>query len=204
MALPATRHSQPHLLQALTYDDLRAMPDDGNRYELIFGEIVMSPSPNTRHQHVLGELFTRMKAFAHERQLGRVYIAPLDVRLSLNNVVQPDLLFVRRDRLGLVRSDCVRGAPDLVVEALSPSNRAQDLVKKAVLYGLYEIPEYWVVDPESNIITVNVWRDGQYVALEDEDNDGTARSIVIPGFSVRPSDLFELPAWMTAAQDETE
>lgn len=139
MALPASHiQVQPH-----TYDDFRSIPEDGHRYELIFGEIVISPSPHTKHQHALGELFTRMKQFVHERQLGRVYFAPVDVKLSPNNVVQPDLLFVKRQRLRIVRNEFIDGAPDLVVEALSPANRMQDLVKKAVLYGLHGVPEYW-------------------------------------------------------------
>jgi Uma2 family endonuclease len=201
MALRATEHHPATMIEALTYEDLQAIPEDGHRYELIFGEIVMSPSPNTRHQYVLGELFTRMKQHAHDRLLGRVYIAPLDVRLSPNNTVQPDLLFVRRDRLSIVRNDLVDGTPDLVVEALSPSSRAQDLIKKAVLYGQYEIPEYWIVDPDSNSISVNVLRDGQYVPLSEA--DGVARSIAIPGFAVQPDELFEMPDWMTTPA-ETE
>lgn len=202
MALPASRQSSATTIQALTYEDLRAIPDDGNRYELIFGEIVMSPSPSAKHQYVLGELFTRMKQFAHDRQLGRVWIAPLDVRLSANNVVQPDLCFIRRERLGIVRDDLIDGAPDLIVEALSPSNRMQDLVKKAVLYGQYRVSEYWIVDPESETATVHTLRDGQFVPNEAE--GGAARSIVLQGFEVRPSDVFELPDWMSANPNETE
>lgn len=197
MALSASHiQVQPH-----TYDDFRSIPEDGHRYELIFGEIVISPSPHTKHQHALGELFTRMKQFVHERQLGRVYFAPVDVKLSPNNVVQPDLLFVKRQRLRIVRNEFIDGAPDLVVEALSPANRMRDLVKKAVLYGLHGVPEYWIVDPETNTMTVHIWRDGQYVA---EVEDGVSRSAVLAGFEVRPAELFELPDWMSANPDETE
>ena len=198
MALPASHvHVRPY-----TFDDLRSLPEDGHRYELIFGEIVMSPSPNTKHQHALGELFTRMRQFVHERQLGRVYFAPVDVKLTENNVVQPDLLFVKRQRLSIVRNEFINGAPDLVVEALSPSNRMQDLVKKAVLYGMHAVPEYWIVDPQTNTIAVHIWRDSQYVPEVSE--DGIARSTVLAGFEVRPADLFELPDWMSANPDVTE
>lgn len=202
MALPATQHPPSTTMRALTFEDLLAVPADGNRYELIFGEIAMSPSPNTRHQYVLGELFTRLKQVAHDGRLGRVYIAPLDVRLSANNVVQPDLLFVRRERLGIARNTLIDGPPDLVMEVLSSSNRAQDLVKKAVLYALFAIPEYWIVDPDANLITVNALQDGQYVAVDAA--DGRARSLVIPEFTMDPNELFELPAWMTEESPETE
>lgn len=198
MALPATQFE----LQPQTYDDLRAMPEDGHRYELIHGEIVMSPSPKTKHQDVLGELFALVHRFARDSHLGRAYIAPLDVKFSPHNVVQPDLLFVRRENAQIVTIDYVDGAPDLIVEVLSPSNRLQDLVKKAVLYAEYGVPEYWIVDPDSEKVVINIWQNGQYVALADE--DGVARSSVLTGLEIRQADIFELPDWMTTNLDETE
>ena len=94
------------------------------------------------------------------------------------------------------------GAPDLVVEVLSPSNRAVDLIKKAALYLNYGVPEYWVVDPESESITVNVNVDGQYIALESD--DGRANSSALRGFSVDPKEIFSEPAWLSSAKSEME
>lgn len=113
MAVPAT------LLQLKTYDDLHTLPDDGNRYELIFGEIVMSPSPRTKHQLALAALFMQLKRFVDERQLGEVLFAPLDVKFSEYSVVQPDIFFVGREALSRLGELFLDGAPDIAIEALS-------------------------------------------------------------------------------------
>ena len=181
-----------------THDDLLAMPDDGNRYELIFGEIVMSAAPRTRHQDVLAELYDRFKRHVRTRQLAKVFFAPVDVRFSHYNVVEPDLLVVKRERLTIVTEGYVDGAPDLVVEVLSPSNRAQDVVKKAALYMQFGVPEYWIVDPERETIAVNELREGQYVHVPNR--RGVAHSTVIPGLKVRVADIFAMPEWEIAAQ----
>lgn len=198
MALPA---STP-LLQLKTYDDLLALPDDGNRYELIRGEIFMSPAPKLRHQRASRRLQRLIEDFLGAHGGGEVIDAPFDVRFSVSDVVQPDLFIVRPERAAALTEDFMEGAPDLVVEVLSPSNRAQDLVKKAALYQAFGVPEYWVVDPESEVIVVNVLREGRYIpAISD---DGVARSSVLPAFEVRPDDIFALPTWMTEAAVETE
>jgi hypothetical protein len=98
MALTATQSPPVIALQARTYEDLLALPDDGHRYELIFGEIVMSPSPKTKHQRALGNLFGQIDRFTREHSLGDVFFAPLDVKLSPYDAVQPDLFFVCRER----------------------------------------------------------------------------------------------------------
>jgi Uma2 family endonuclease len=185
-----------------TYDDLLAMPDDGNRYELIFGEIVMSPAPTTKHHYVLSELNDHFKRHVHTHRLGRVFFAPVDVRLSVHNVVEPDLFFVRRERLEVVKDNYVEGAPDLIVEVLSPSNRRQDIVRKAALYTQFGVPEYWIVDPEAETIAVNELREGRYVHVPNR--RGFARSAVIPGLKVRVAAVFAMPEWMVAAPTEQD
>jgi Uma2 family endonuclease len=196
MALPAP------LLQLKTYDDLQSLPDDGNRYELIFGEIVMSPSPRARHQQTIADLAFAMREFARAHRLGDVYFAPFDVRFSNLSVVQPDIFFLSVSHIRRLTQLYVDGAPDLVVEVLSPSNRAVDLIKKAALYLNYAVPEYWVVDPESETITVNVLVDGQYIARDN--TDGQATSLVLQGFSVNPETIFSEPEWLRSADSETE
>jgi len=196
MAVPAT------LLQLKNYEDLQAIPDDGNRYELIFGEIVMSPSPRARHQQTIADLALAMRQFAREHRLGDVYFAPFDVKFSNVSVVQPDIFFLSVTNIRRLTQLFVDGAPDLVVEVLSPSNRAVDLIKKAALYLNYGVPEYWVVDPESESITVNVNVDGQYIALESD--DGRANSSALRGFSVDPKEIFSEPAWLSSAKSEME
>jgi Uma2 family endonuclease len=145
MSLPGPR---------FTYEDYRYLPDD-KRYEIIEGELLLTPSPSFRHQDILGELFLHLRAFVREKGLGKVVAAPMDVVLSHDNVVQPDILFLSRDRLSLAEgSHGVQGAPDLVVEILSPSTAGRDKVLKRTLYGKYGVREYWMVDPGASTVEI--------------------------------------------------
>jgi Uma2 family endonuclease len=185
-----------------TYDDLLAMPDDGNRYELIFGEIVMAAAPKRKHQYALFQLGKLLDAYARDHRLGEVYIAPYDVKLSVHNVVEPDIVFVRRSRLSILTEDFVDGPPDLVVEVLSPTNRAHDLVKKATLYADFGIPEYWIVDPVTDSVTVHVLDAGHYQAVSHR--PGVATSTVLPGLEIRTEDVFAPQDWETESETEME
>jgi Uma2 family endonuclease len=198
MALPVT----PIQLELRTYEDLLAMPDDGNRYELIFGEIVMSPAPKTKHQRVQMLLSRKLSDHAFTHRLGELFSAPLDVKFSMYSVVQPDLVFVSRARANIVTEDCIDGAPDLIVEILSPSTRSRDLVKKAALYADHGVPEYWIVDPDSETVVVNVWQDGLYHALQPA--GGLVRSNVFSDLQVTMGEIFAVPEWLNPTKQETE
>ena len=144
----------------LTYDDFVLFPDDGMRHELIDGEHFVTPAPNVRHQRVLRRLFMLLGRHVEEHQLGELFFAPLDVLFSIYDVVEPDLLFVATERPAIVEAANVRGAPNLLVEVLSPSNRRHDEVRKRGLYERAGVDEYWLVDPEAE--TVKVFRrDGE-------------------------------------------
>lgn len=137
------------------YADLVAMPEDGRRYEIVEGELIVSPSPRPRHQLIVGRL-TRFLGEIAAEGLGEVFPAPLDVVLDDRNVFEPDVLFVRSERLGIVSETNVQGPPDLVVEVLSESTRDDDLGRKLEAYNRFGVAEYWVVDPD--IQRVRVWR----------------------------------------------
>jgi Uma2 family endonuclease len=189
----------------LTYDDLVALPDDGKRYELIGGELYEVPAPNLFHQLGSGTLFSLLRDFVLIRQLGLVFAAPLDVRLDPRNTVQPDIVFLSRERRHLMRKGefkVIDGAPDLLIEILSPSNRGYDFIKKAALYATFGVREYWIVDTEAETIFVQVLRDRVFVPLISE--DGIVRSEVLPGFEVNPKGLFALPDWMADGADDVE
>jgi Uma2 family endonuclease len=189
----------------LTYDDLVALPDDGKRYELMGGEIYEWPAPNIFHQLASGTLFSLLRAFVLARHLGLVFAAPLDVRFDQRNTVQPDIVFLSRAKRHLMRKSSFKlidGAPDLLIEILSPFNRGHDYIKKAALYATFGVREYWIVDPEAETITVQVLRDGLYVPLVSE--DGIVRSEVLPGFEVNLKGLFALPDWMSDGADDVE
>jgi Uma2 family endonuclease len=141
------------------YDQLPDYP----RHELVFGRLHVTPSPFSRHQitvQVLGRHLERIAKAAG----GFAFLAPLDVVLADHSVVQPDILYVSAARLELI-GNRVEGAPDLVVEVLSPGTARFDRVKKLKLYALYGIQEYWLVNHEMRQIDFLVNEAGRFVAM---------------------------------------
>lgn len=126
-----------------TYEDLCRLPSDGQRYELIDGEVYLTPSPNSQHQRVLLRLARLFQDAAQNPD--EIFIAPLDVVLDRATALQPDLIVVLSENQGIVK-DVIRGAPDLVAEVLSPSTAEMDRRRKAEAYARYGIREYWILD----------------------------------------------------------
>jgi Uma2 family endonuclease len=132
----------------LTYEDYCALPDDGKRYEVLDGVLVVSPAPVPRHQGVSLRLAALLERYARTNRLGRVYAAPIDVLLSRTTICQPDIVFVARANEHLITERAIEGAPDLLVEILSPSTARRDRGIKARLYGRLGVAHYWIVDPK--------------------------------------------------------
>lgn len=153
----------------LNYQDYCALPNDGRRYEILDGELVVSPPPKTRHQEVLQNLFRVVDSHVRTHRLGRVYLAPYDVVLHESSVVQPDLIYVSNANLEIIGEDNIRGVPDLLVEVLSPSNPELDLRDKRQLYARRGVPWYWIVDPDERTV------------LELERRGDTYREVSRPG-----------------------
>ena len=173
----------------LTYQDYLNMDGD-ERYELIDGELIMVGAPNEAHQIASIELGSRMHIFARANELGRVLDAPFDVILSDTDVVQPDILFVSNERAHIRTPANIRGAPDLVVEILSPSSASRDWRDKFELYSKHGVKEYWIVDPANRTVWLARLRSG---ALEIAGRYGmgdTVSSSVLAGFSVKVDDIF--------------
>lgn len=139
------------ILPRLTYADLASLPEDGKRYELLEGVLCMSPAPGIRHQTVSMHLSTWLYR-AQEAGFGRALAAPTDVVLAEDTVVQPDLIFIHRDRLDILAGANVQGAPDVVIEILSPTSRERDLGAKLQLYARFGVPHYLVVDTGAQTI----------------------------------------------------
>jgi Uma2 family endonuclease len=173
----------------LTYQDYLSTSDD-ERYELLDGELVMIAAPNEDHQIASVELVSRMHSFVKEKDLGRVFHAPFDVVLSDTDVVQPDLIFVSKEREQVRTPANIQGAPDLIVEILSPSSATRDWRDKRELYARHGVREYWVVDPSNKIVSIMLLQDGvleikgAYVAGD------TVASSTLEGFSVALDDIF--------------
>lgn len=190
MAVPAAEKTK----KSYTYDDYLKV-DDGNRYELIEGELVLTPSPGTRHQLLVGRLF---KIFDHHVQKtgsGKVFFAPLDVVLDepvKKNTFQPDVIFISNDRLDIIEETRINGAPDLVVEVLSPATIRRDRGKKSRRYFLSGVREYWLVDPQEQMLEVFVpgEKDWQRTGVYEEEDDEFIVSTVLPGLEIKPRDIF--------------
>jgi Uma2 family endonuclease len=138
----------------LTYEEIALLPNDGKRHELIDGEHFMAPSPNTRHQRVLSRLHYALMAFLDGHPLGELFIAPYDVVMSPHDVCEPDLVFVSKDRSSIVTDSNIQGVPTLLVEVLSPETRKLDEVYKRERYAQFGVQEYWIIDPDIDIIKI--------------------------------------------------
>lgn len=165
------------------YEDLLTMPDDGRRYELLEGDLLVSPSAKPRHQRVVGNVFALLRALQQSGQ-GAAYMAPLDVVLDRHHVFEPDVLFIRTARLDIVTERNVSGPPDLVVEVVSESTRDIDLGWKLRAYSRFGIGEYWVVDVDAKTVERFRREGGALVDTGTLDDDG-ALTFMGATFSVR-------------------
>ena len=188
--MAATKHATGR--GNFTYEDLRHTPDDGKRYEVLEGDLIVSPSPKVKHQEIVLRV-TRLLDQADRAERGRLLLAPMDVVLSHRDVVEPDLVFIAKDRLGIITEDNVQGAPDLVVEVISERSRKRDAITKRDLYERYGVPFYWLVDPEEETVRVFDLKEGTYgepVTLRAGQELGCA---LFPGITGDVGRLFSAP-----------
>lgn len=171
----------------LTYKDYLLLPED-RRYEIIDGELLMTPSPKTMHQIIIGRIFRILSEFAEEHDAGKVFIAPYDVVLSKHDIVQPDIIFVSKEGSGIITELNIQGSPDMVIEILSPSTKERDLVLKKKLYAAFGIKEYWIVDPENEKITLLTLGKEGYVAQKAI---GIVKSLLLKGLKIDIAKLFK-------------
>jgi Uma2 family endonuclease len=139
----------------LTYDDFLLFPDDGLRHELIDGEHYVTPSPQSRHQIISGNLYYLVRTWLEAHPAGRILYAPYDVVLSNFDIVVPDLIYVSNERWAeIITEKHAVGAPDLLIEIGSPSTRKRDETIKRRLYERTGVSEYWTVDPTIDVVRV--------------------------------------------------
>jgi Uma2 family endonuclease len=144
------------LSRKLTYEDYLLLPEDGQRHEILDGEHYVTAAPFVRHQRISSRLHSSLEPWVFERDLGVVLAAPVDVLLSLHDIAQPDLLFISKERMGILTEANIQGAPDLVIEILSGRTRERDEQLKYKRYERFGVREYWLVDPERE--TVRIFR----------------------------------------------
>ena len=173
----------------LTYQDYANLDGD-ERYELLDGELILVASPNRDHQTVSLRLASRMLSFVDENGLGWVFEAPFDVLFTDTDVVQPDIMFISREREHILTRANVQGAPDLIVEILSPSSSTRDWRAKRELYANHGVREYWIIDPTNRIVSVMLLQDGVLQIEQTRTEDDTATSTVLEGFNVNLDSIF--------------
>ena len=165
--------------------------EEGAPYQLIDGELVMSPSPVPFHQILLGRLFKIVDNFLEQKNLGGLCIfAPMDVRLDEENIFQPDLLYISEERRSELVQARISGAPDLIVEILSPSTAHYDLQQKKIFYERYGVKEYLIIDPLSKNAEVYVLNDKQFVLQQKGHQNGTITLNTLPGLQISLQHLF--------------
>jgi Uma2 family endonuclease len=176
----------------LTYDDLEHIPQEreGDRHELIDGELVVSPSPVPVHQIISTNLVLQLGGHIAAGDLGTLIAAPIDVKFAPDNVLIPDLIFIAGDKPDAIGEKAVLAAPDLVVEILSPGTRRRDLSVKRALYARFRVREYWIVDPGARSVTVLALAGDRYEEVPALDN-GTIRSRVLPDLVLAPAAAFK-------------
>ncbi len=172
----------------LTYDDYEKMPADGFRHEIIAGEELMTPAPNTDHQAVVVKLTVLLGVHTRARSLGHVFVGPTDVVLSEHDLVQPDLLFVTETRAHIIGAKNIEGGPDLVIEVLSPSTETVDRVQKRMLYDASGVREYWIVDPASKTVEIHEFGSPRRTRVYKEGQ--SFESAVLPDLTVGLADIF--------------
>src|SRR5271157_350351 len=175
----------------LTYDDYCLLPNNGRRYEIIDGELFVTPSPRRAHQNVVTQLSYYLVEFVKREGGGRVYVAPFDVVFSFHDVVEPDVLYVSKERASVVTENNVQGAPDLVVEVLSKTTAKIDRTTKLKLYARFGVQEYWLIDPDECTAEVYRRKGRGFARVASLQPSDLLTTPLLPGFSVSLHKLAE-------------
>lgn len=173
----------------LTYKDYAAMPED-ERYELIDGVLILVASPNREHQSIQFELSLVVGNIVKAEDLGWVFNPPFDVVFTTHEVVQPDLVFVSKEREHIITDANIQGAPDLAVEILSPSSVRRDWQDKFRMYERHGVKEYWLISPEMRTAWLFSLRDGAFVEVGVYGEDDIMVSPALGEFSLELSEVF--------------
>jgi Uma2 family endonuclease len=168
----------------LTYAEYVELPNDGRRYEILDGELAVTPAPVPRHQAVSRNLQRILDRYITEHRLGQLFNAPIDVILSDTTIVQPDLLVLGTDRGHFITERAVEGPPTLMVEILSPSSVRQDRITKAALYARFGVPHYWLLDPSARTLEMHELTGDAYRLIAAGRDSDRMRCGLFPGLEI--------------------
>jgi len=174
-----------------TYADYLQLPDDGKRYEIIDGEIYLLPTPPTVHQQILGNLFCILYSSVESKNVGEVFISPLDVVLSETTVIQPDILFISNERSNIITEANIQGAPDLVIEIFSPATEKRDRGIKLIMYAKFGVRECWLVDPTSKNVEIYRLQKKNLRLVERLTVNDVLNTPLLPGLKIAVQEIFQ-------------
>lgn len=176
---------------AWTYQDYLRLPDDGKRYEIINGDLIEMPAPNTLHQIILANLAVFLRIWVKQRNLGTFLFAPVDVLLSnATQVLQPDGLFIAADQMSILQNDAVNGSPRLLIEILSPSTTRHDRTTKLDAYEQAGVKEYWIINPKTESLEIYYLEAAEYALAGEYTGDEKPESPVLGKLEFALSELF--------------
>lgn len=179
-----------HEEKIYTYEDYAKLPE-GAPYQLIGGKLIMTPAPSTYHQEISKRLEYLLYEYAEIKQkLGKVFYAPIDVYFEDEETYQPDIIFISNDRVGIIKKEKIEGAPDMIIEILSPSTAYYDLVHKKDIYAKHGVKEYWIVDPIERWVESYKNENGKFILIGRVQKDESINSIVLIGFEVKLNTIF--------------
>lgn len=174
-----------------TYEAYAALTDDGQCYEIMQGVLVMAPAPDLSHQDVAGEIFAYLREQVKLKRLGLVFPSPVDVVLSPQNVFQPDVVVLLKEHQARAEGKRIVGAPDLVVEIISPGSKLYDRVNKHMIYEQAHIPEYWLVNVKKRTVELFSLQHGKYYSLGVFKGEQTLPSRIVPQLTIAVARFFD-------------
>jgi len=185
-----------------TYADLeKYFPKDLKiKVEILNNRLIIMPSPSFIHQKISMKLSRAMDTFVEEQELGDVITAPMDTKFDEDNLEQPDILFISIKRSAIIEKNVINGAPDLIVEIISPSNHKKEREEKHSLYEISGVQEYWTIFPKKRSVKIEVLEEGKYELFSEATKEGKVKSSVLEGFEISIKDL--MPEKFFAQENE--
>ena len=181
---------EPSTSIVYTYDDYLTLPNDGKRYEIIEGELYMTPAPMTHHQEISGNLEHILRDYLSASRWGKLFHAPIDVVFSMTEIVQPDIIVISKQRQHIITKKNIVAAPDLVIEILSESSANTDRTTKKALYEKHGVKEYWIVDPVEQAVELYVRKENAFSRLGVFSGNQIVESQVLRGLKIEVREIF--------------
>jgi len=175
----------------LTYEDYACLPDDGKTYEILEGELQVTPAPRPKHQDVSRNLGRALDQYVCHHNAGKMYYSPIDIVADPHNIVQPDIIFISADRLDIIGEKNVQGMPDLIIEILSPSTGRKDRILKLRVYASHGLKHYWIVDPDEQTLEALELEGQSFKVTTALTGEATFEPTLFPGLRIDLSKVWE-------------